>query len=160
LEQDLRDAEDRNRELQRVQEVVQEKLESLRDERKSLQAQVAHLERQNARLVEQQRFCECELTSLRHVNRNAEATLSNVKKAFAEVRVALSETKSRIRRRTIENWPRLNMGLRGIGAVGEDGGQRSSVSERAGAAAAGEEKLAAAGLGTADNSDPEDEVDI
>jgi len=160
LERDLHAADDRNRELQRVQEAVQEKLESLRDERKSLQAQVAHLERENARLVEQQRFCECELTSLRHVNRNTEAALSNVKKAFTEVRVALCETKSRIRRRTIENWPRLNTGLRGIGAVAEDGATGPGGGERVAADTGGEEELAAAGLGAADNSGLEDGTDI
>jgi hypothetical protein len=79
-----------------------------------MQAQITHLERENARLVEQQQFYECELTSLRTVNRNSESALANVKKAFAEVRIALSETKARVRRRAVEALPRVATTLRGI----------------------------------------------
>jgi len=35
------------------------------------------------------------------------------------VRVALTETKSRARRRMIETWPRIGMPLRGVGEDGE-----------------------------------------
>jgi hypothetical protein len=48
------------------------------------------------------------------MNRNAESALSNVKKAFSEVRVALAETKARARRRAIETWPRTAGALRGV----------------------------------------------
>ena len=160
LERNLRVSDDRNREMQRVQEAVEERLEALRTEKKDLQAQLAHLGRENIRLVDQQQFYECELTSLRNVNRNAETALSNVKKAFAEVRGALCETKSRVRRRTIENSPRVNTSLRGIAAGAEDGGTGPDEGETVAADMGVEEELAAAGLGSADNSDPEDGTDI
>lgn len=113
LQISLRSAEDRVRELLRVQEALTDKLESVRTEKKAAQATIAHLERENARLIEQRQFFECELTSLRNMNRTAETALTSVKKAFAEVRVALSETKARARRRTIDTWPRIGTTLRG-----------------------------------------------
>lgn len=103
----LRTAEDKNEELRRVQESISAKLEAAASEKKAAQAQLTHVERENARLHEQQKFLECELSSLRGANRSNESALSNVKKAFAEVRIALAETKSRARRRTIEHWPRV-----------------------------------------------------
>ena len=112
---ELRAADDRNEELRRTAEDTLQKFEALRAEKKSLQVQLTHVERENVRLIEQQQFHECELTSLRSMNRNAEAALANVKKAFAEVRVALAETKSRARRRTLESWPRTCAVLRGMG---------------------------------------------
>lgn len=119
LEATLRAVDERNEELRRLQEELQQKYETARGEKKNLQAQLTHLERENARLIEQQRFYECELTSLRSMNRNAESALANVKKAFSEVRVALSETKARARRRTIETWPRATGMLRGLCDNGE-----------------------------------------
>ena len=110
----LRTAEDRVRELVQVQEALNETIETQREEKKSLQAQIVHLERENARLIEQRQFYECELTALRNQNRTAEAALSSVKKAFTEVRVALTETKTRARRRALDTWPRIGSTLRGI----------------------------------------------
>lgn len=114
LELELRGAVDRNEELRRVQESLAEKLETLRGDKKGLQVQLAHLERENNRLVEQRQYYERELAALRSQNRTTEQALGNVKKAFAEVRVALSETKARARRRTVDNWPRIMTGLRGL----------------------------------------------
>ncbi len=94
-----RAAEERGRELTQVQDLLSEKVEGLRTERKSLQAQIAHLERENARLVEQRRFYESEVASLRNQVRTAETALGSVKKAFTEVRTALSDTSARARRR-------------------------------------------------------------
>ena len=54
----------------------------------------------------------CEVTSLRNQNRTAETALASVKKAFSEVRVALSETKTRARRRAMDSWPRVGSTLR------------------------------------------------
>jgi chromosome segregation ATPase len=105
LETELRASEDRNQELRRVQAALEEKLEALRVEKRTLQAQLTKLERENSRLLEQQHFFECELTSLRSMNRSAETALTNVKRAFHEVRAALAETKARARRRTLETWP-------------------------------------------------------
>jgi len=110
----LRAAEDRARELSKIQEELTDKIDGIRAEKKNLQAQLTHLERENARLIEQRQFYETELTSLRSMNRNAETALASVKKAFAEVRVALTETKSRARRRMIETWPRIGIPLRGM----------------------------------------------
>lgn len=111
-----RGAEDRVRELTQVQESLGDKIETLRTEKKNLQAQITHLERENARLIEQRQFYECEVTSLRNQSRISEAALSSVKKAFGEVRVALTETKSRARRRTLDTWPRIGTTLHGISA--------------------------------------------
>lgn len=110
----LRAAEDRTRELGRVQDELLDKLETSRQQKKALQAQMTHLERENARLVEQRQYYETELSSMRGMNRNAEVALASVKKAFAEVRVALTETKSRARRRMIETWPRIGIPNRGF----------------------------------------------
>ncbi|MGD8450567.1 MAG: hypothetical protein PVJ57_02005 [Phycisphaerae bacterium] len=110
----LRAAEDRAREIAQVQDELLEKIESLRGEKKTLQTQLAHLERENARLLEQRHFYETEVTSLRNANRTTETALASVKKAFAEVRVALTETKTRARRRIIETWPRVGIPLRGM----------------------------------------------
>jgi chromosome segregation ATPase len=110
----MRGLEDRIRELTQVQEALEDKVEALRAEKKSLQVQIAHLERENARLVEQRQFYECEVTSLRNQSRTAEAALASVKKAFSEVRIALTETKSRARRRALDTWPRVGSPLRGI----------------------------------------------
>lgn len=117
LEMDLRTAENRNEELRSVGEDMKEKLETVRAEKKNLQIQYTHLERENTRLIEQQQFYECELNSLRNMNRHAESALANVKKAFAEVRVALAETKSRARRRVTENRPRPAVGAGGLDAT-------------------------------------------
>jgi FtsZ-binding cell division protein ZapB len=110
----LRAADDRNEELLHVEDELKQKIETLRVEKKNCQAQLTHMERENARLIEQQQFFECELTSLRSMNRNAESALANVKKAFSEVRIALAETKTRARRRAIETWPRGRGTLRGL----------------------------------------------
>jgi chromosome segregation ATPase len=106
--------EDKVRELGQVQDALEEKIELLRAEKKSLQVQLTHLERENARLVDQRQFFESELTVLRNQNRTAETALASVKKAFSEVRVALGETKSRVRRRTLDTWPRVGSTLRGV----------------------------------------------
>lgn len=108
----LRTAEDRIAELTRVQEALTDKVEAIREEKKTLQATIAHQERENARLIEQRQYYECELTSLRNMNRTAETALASVKKAFGEVRIALSEAKARVRRRTIDTWPRIGATLR------------------------------------------------
>jgi len=107
LEADLHAATDRIHEFQQIQKSLEEKLEAVRGEKKAYQAQVTHLERENARLIEQRQFYESQLTTLRNANRQAEGALSSVKKAFAEVRIALSETRSRARRRTTDAWPRI-----------------------------------------------------
>ena len=114
LEMDLRTSESRNEELRGAGEDLKEKLETLRAEKKNLQVQYTHLERENTRLIEQQQFAECELNSLRNMNRNAESALTNVKKAFAEVRIALAETKTRARRRVTDNRPRAAGALSGV----------------------------------------------
>jgi len=114
LQTTLRASEDRIRELVQVQEALDDKLETLRNEKKNLQVQLAHIERENARLVEQRQFYECEVTSLRNQSRAAEAALTCVKKAFSEVRIALTETKTRARRRTLDSWPRIGSPLRGL----------------------------------------------
>lgn len=121
----LRAAEDRARELTRVQEELADKLEGVRADKKALQVQVTQLERENARLVEQRQFYETELSSMRNASRSAELALSSVKKAFAEVRVALTETKSRARRRMIETWPRI--GVRGTGDLLSDDDQADEM---------------------------------
>lgn len=113
LESDLRASEERTQELTRHSGALDEKVAALKVERKSLQNNIAHLERENARLGEQLQASQSEIAALRSNNRNAESALTNVKKAFSEVRVALSETKARARRRTIERWPRANHVLRG-----------------------------------------------
>jgi chromosome segregation ATPase len=114
LEIETRTAEDRIREMKRVQENLEDKLLTLRNEKKNLQATITHLERENARLNEQRQHFECEVTSLRNMNKTTESALTSVKKAFAEVRAALTETKSRTRRRTLDSLPRLSAGLRGV----------------------------------------------
>jgi DNA repair exonuclease SbcCD ATPase subunit len=116
----LRVADDRARELARVQDELTDKIESLRAEKKKLQSHIAHMERESARLIEQRQFYETELSSMRNANRSAETALSSVKKAFAEVRVALTETKMRSRRRMVETWPRIGVPLRGIDSLGSD----------------------------------------
>ncbi len=133
LQASLRGAEDRIRELVQVQEVLDDKLESLRTEKKNLQAQLAHLERENARLVEQRQFYECEVTSLRNQSRSAEAALNCVKKAFSEVRIALTETKSRARRRALDGWPRIGTPLRGLPVEGDPADDGDSAPVAAGA---------------------------
>jgi chromosome segregation ATPase len=107
-----RGAEDRLRELTQVQATLEEKIEALRGEKKSGQAQITHLERENARLVDQRQFFECEVTALRNQNRSAEAALTSIKKAFGEVRVALTETRARTQRRSLDTWPRIGSTLR------------------------------------------------
>ncbi len=109
-----RAADDRIRELTQVQGTLDDTIENLRAEKKNLQVQLTHLERENARLIEQRQFYECEVTTLRNQNRSAESALNSVKKAFSEVRVALSETKSRARRRAVDSWPRVGSALHGI----------------------------------------------
>lgn len=110
-----RTSDERIRELTQVQESLTDQVEGLRNEKKNIQAQIAHLERESARLAEQRQFYECEVTTLRNQNRTAETTLASVKKAFSEVRIALTETKTRARRRTIDTWPRSSATLRGLG---------------------------------------------
>lgn len=113
IEMNHRASEDRNQELKQAVEALEGKLEDTRTERKALQAQITRVERENTRLIEQQQYYEVEISSLRNVNRNSESALANVKKAFSEVRIALTETKSRARRRSIENLPRITATLRG-----------------------------------------------
>jgi DNA repair exonuclease SbcCD ATPase subunit len=139
LQTTLRASEDRIRELVQVQEALDDKLETLRNEKKNLQVQLAHIERENARLVEQRQFYECEVTSLRNQSRAAEAALTCVKKAFSEVRIALTETKTRARRRTLDSWPRVGTPLRGLPddtAPAED--EQEIAAEEAAAPPAGE----------------------
>lgn len=112
LQMTLRATEDRVRELAQTTESLNDKIDSLRGEKKNLQVQITHIERENARLVEQRQFYECEVTTLRNHLRTAEAALANVKKAFGEVRGALTETKTRARRRTIDTWPRIGTTLK------------------------------------------------
>jgi len=108
LEMDLRSAESRCEELRGGGEDVKARLDTMRAEKKNLQVQLTHVERENTRLIEQQQYHERELNSLRGANRTAEAALANVKKAFAEVRVALAETKTRARRRSSDSRPRTS----------------------------------------------------
>ena len=114
LQAALRASEDRTRELIRIQETLTDKIDALRGDKKSLQAQFTHLERENARLIEQRQFYECEVTSLRNQLRTAEGALASVKKAFGEVRVALTETKTRARRRTVDTWPSIGSTFREV----------------------------------------------
>lgn len=113
IELNHRAAEDRTQELRSAIDALEGKLEDTRTERKALQSQIARLEREVTRMSEQQQFYEVEIASLRNVNRNSESALANVKKAFSEVRIALTETKSRARRRSIENLPRISASIRG-----------------------------------------------
>lgn len=133
-ELNLRASEDRNFELRQAIDSVEQKLEDSRTERKGLQAQMTRLERENARLVEQQQFYEVEIASLRNMNRSAESTLTNMKKAFSEVRIALTETKARVRRRTIENLPRVAATLRGLEELSADEADVNDVPEGVGTA--------------------------
>jgi len=114
LEATVREQHDRIRELSQIQEIAADKIEQLRVEKKNLQVQISHLERENSRLIEQRQFYESEVTTLRNQSKTAETALASVKKAFTEVRVALSETKSRARRRSLEPWPRIGTALRGL----------------------------------------------
>lgn len=123
LDQELRTATERANEIQRANKAYEEKLDSARSEKKNLQAQIAHLERENSRLIEQRQFYEGELTALRNTNRQSETALASIKKAFAEVRVALSETRTRARRRSADTWPRIGSTLREI-----DGGVTDAAS--------------------------------
>ena len=116
-EMNHRAAEDRVQELTRVHAQFEEKIETLRSDKKALQAQIAHLERDNTRLAEQRQFFETEISSMRNQNRSAENALASVKKAFTEVRVALAETKTRVRRRSFVSRPRsLSSAEAGLGA--------------------------------------------
>ncbi len=99
MESTLHDSEDRVRQLARVQEAMEEKLQAGRVERKTLQARIAQLEREQQRIIDQRQFFECELNSARAAHRTTEAALTSVKKAFGEVRAALAEAKSRSVRR-------------------------------------------------------------
>lgn len=114
LDHDRRIAEERVRELTQIEDALSDKIDNLRAEKKSLQVQLAHLERENSRLIEQRQFYESEVTSLRNQNRTAEAALAGVKKAFTEVRIALTETKSRARRHALDSWPRIGTTLAGV----------------------------------------------
>lgn len=107
LQMALRAVEDKVRELVQVQDGLNDKIDTLRAEKKNLQVQLTHIERENARLVEQRQFYEGEVTALRNQSRTAEAALASVKKAFTEVRMALTETKVRAQRRAIDTWPRI-----------------------------------------------------
>lgn len=107
----LRNTEDRVRELVQVQDALVERVDALRGEKQNIQAQTQHLERENARLIEQRQFYECEITSLRNRARSAEAALQSVKKAFGEVRVALADTKARARRHGVDAWPRIGTAM-------------------------------------------------
>lgn len=109
LQLSLRGTEDRVRELAQVQDALVERVDALRAEKQGLQTQLAHQERENARLVEQRQFYECELTSLRNRARSAEAALQSVKKAFGEVRLALADTKARAMRHGVDVWPRIGI---------------------------------------------------
>ncbi len=109
-----RSLDDHVRELSQVQAALEEKLEALRDEKRSLLARITHLERENTRLVDQRQFYECEVTALRNQNRTAEAALAGIKKAFGEVRVALTETRARAQRRAFDAGPRINLPLPGV----------------------------------------------
>ncbi len=109
-----RGLEDHVRELSQVQAALEEKLEALRDEKRSLLARITHLERENTRLVDQRQFYECEVTALRNQNRTAEAALAGIKKAFGEVRVALTETRARAQRRAYDTGSRIGLPLSGI----------------------------------------------
>ncbi|MBK8915177.1 MAG: hypothetical protein IPM64_11370 [Phycisphaerales bacterium] len=120
LEQNIQIAHERIGELQRMQKSLEERLEAGRVDKKNLQAQIGHLERENARLVEQRQFYESELTGLRNANRQAETALVSMKKAFAEVRIAVTETRTRARRRTMDLWPRI--GSTGSGLAPSGGG--------------------------------------
>lgn len=134
----LRAAEDANEELRKSLETGERRIESLQTENRNLQAQFTHLEREKARMVEQQQYYECELASLRNANRNAELALSNIKKAFGEVRAALSETRIRTRRRnTAETWSRATTAtLRGLGVSTTDIGATQTDATHAAAATA------------------------
>lgn len=105
-ERSLRESQDQNHELRQMVDSLAQKIEALKNERKGAQAQLLKLERENVRMLEQQKSLLGEVASLRGMNRTAEGALANVKKAFAEVRVALSETKTRARRRTLDGWAR------------------------------------------------------
>lgn len=95
---------DEKTDLDRSVTTLSEKLAALRAEKKNLHVELTHAQRENARLTDQHKFLESEITKLRSANRGSEAALASVKQAFAEVRVALTETRSRARRRTIESW--------------------------------------------------------
>lgn len=101
-EAQLRIAEDRAAELDRVQQALEQKIDAMRADAKAAQAQITHLERENARFAEQRKHYEGEVSSLRTANRSVEAALAGIKQAFAEVRIALSDTKARTRRRGLE----------------------------------------------------------
>ncbi len=102
----LRAADERIRESQRAQEELGDKLETLRAEKKALHTHAGNLERENARMVEQRQYYERELTSLRNSNRSSEAALTSIKKAFSEVRIALTGASAKVRRRSMDGLPR------------------------------------------------------
>ncbi len=130
IEMNHRAAEDRTQELRTAIDALEGKLEDTRTERKALQSQIARLEREVTRMSEQQQFYEVEIASLRNVNRNSASALANVKKAFSEVRIALTETKSRARRRSIENLPRISATIRGTESVTADDGYELNTTRR------------------------------
>jgi chromosome segregation ATPase len=115
LEAKLRAARDNNDELRRAQDLLMGKLDQIRAERKNGLSQVAHLERENARLIERQRYHEREITSLRNKVRGAESEVAAATKAFTEVRAALLETSARTRRRSMQPPARsIAVKLRGM----------------------------------------------
>ena len=129
----LRAAEDLAEELRKANEATERRLETTQAENRTLATQFTHLEREKTRLIEQQQFYECELASLRNTNRNAETALNNIKKAFSEVRAALSETRTRARRRATDTWPRTPaLSLRGI--PGQDAAIPDALPDGAGVA--------------------------
>ncbi len=154
LQMSVRDTQDSIQEFKRLNEALEDKIETLRAEKKTFQAQITHLERENARLVEQRQFYECEITSLRNRSRTSESALTSVKKAFTEVRVALTETKSRARRRSLNTWPHAGTTLRGIERI---------TAEKTMSVARGEQALATGTTGVipaATNLEPIDDTKV
>ena len=106
VDAELRGVQEQLAESLRTRQALVDKLEAVRGEKKSLQVQLTHFERENARLVEQQKTTETEAATLRTINRGAETALTNVKRAFTEVQAALAETRMRARRRPVDLRPR------------------------------------------------------
>ena len=112
LELDLRTAHDRIQKMQRVQETLGEKLVLLRAEKKALQGEFNVLEDAYGRLKEEKHNVEYEISTLRNKNQHAAEVIAKAKRVFGDVRLALSQTRSRARQRPGDVWPELTTGLK------------------------------------------------
>lgn len=108
FEHDLRNANNRIEKMQSVQESLGEKLVLLRAEKKALQDDYIKLDDAYGKLTEDRSTVEYEINSLRDRNRHAGEVIARAKRVFGDVRLALSQTRSRARKRPGNIWPELS----------------------------------------------------